>query len=91
MKTFYCSNCNKTYAVQDDLPDEKMVCPNCDNFIIEESKEENNIISLSHENILSEQFKSIRRIEGMMKFFVILTAINIIATIIGAISIANLF
>lgn len=82
MKTFYCSNCNKKYAVQDDLDDDKMVCPNCNTFIYEQSDDEFEKTNLSNYDIQIEQLRCLRIIKNIAVFFAVLTAIGILRSLL---------
>lgn len=92
MKSFYCYNCDKEYKINHNLnSDEKPVCPTCGEVIYELSQDNatstNNATKMTDKDIQLEQLQSIRRIESMMNFFVVLTVINIIVAIISAMSI----
>lgn len=92
MKSFYCYNCDKEYKINHNLNSaEKPVCPTCGEVIYELTQDDeipaSNVSQLTDKDIQVEQLQSIRKIEAMMKFFVVLTVISIIASIIITMSI----
>lgn len=98
MAIYYCPQCNKKYFFDGETSELKkeFKCEMCGYQSVKSTRSSTQNTphydtTMSDSEIQIAQLKSLRNIESMIKFFVVLTVINIIATIIGAISIANMF
>lgn len=99
MAIYYCPQCNKKYFFDGETSEfeKEFRCEMC-GYPSTKSTRSSTQNTLHHNTTMSDreiqiaQLKSLHNIESMIKFFVVLTVINIIATIIiGAVSIASLF
>lgn len=101
MEKFYCYNCNKEYTIncpQNQI--DEQICSECGERIYQLLDDDATISNntdcahkvITDKELLLSQTKSLHNIENMVRFFVIIVIINIIASMAwGVLLIKNLF